>query len=399
MAELSDLELLNALGVEAEAKKKPKLTPKQERIIAGFEEVQRFVDLKGHLPHHGEDRDIFERLYATRLDQIRKLPECRELVSELDTQGLLEGADTEQDDVYLEEINDKELLAHLGVAAIENSDIAELKHVKTQAEKNKERAKADTIGTREPCKDFERFKPLFEEIQEDLNTGRRKTLPFDKDGSIEEGNWFILSGQKAFIASIGEEFKGKDGRNEYRLRVIFDNGVESNQLMRSIQKRLWEDKTGRRISDTRYGPLFDEAVNEDDNESGTIYILRSKSELPVIVENREVIHKIGVTGGSIKKRIANAALDPTYLMAEVEVVASYELFNINRQKLEKLLHRFFEPSRLDVAVKDRFGNPVKPKEWFLVPLFVIDEVVEKIRDGSITSYKYDRENAALVKDC
>ena len=395
MSELSDLELLSALGVEATAKKKANLTPKQERIIAGFEEIQRFVEEHGHPPRHGEDKDIFERLYATRLDQIRKLAECRELVTELDTQGLLDADDFDQE-VNLDEIDDDELLAQLGVEAPKDNDITELKHVKSQTQK--EREKAEEIGAREPCKDFEKFKPLFEAIQEDLNTGRRKTLPFNKDGSIEEGNWFILGGQKAFVVSVGDQFIGKDGRKEYRLRVIFDNGVESNQLMRSLQKRLWEDETGRRISDVSYGPLFDGVADNEDLASGTIYVLRSKLDHPVINQSRDVIHKIGVTGGDVKKRIGNAKIDPTYLMADVEIVATYELFNINRQKLEALLHRFFDNAKMEIQIMDRFGKPVVPREWFLVPLFVIDEVVEKIKDGTIGEYRYDTESAALVKD-
>ena len=394
MSELSDLELLSALGVEATAKKKATLTPKQERIIAGFEEIQRFVEEHGHPPRHGEDKDIFERLYATRLDQIRKLAECRELVTELDTQGLLDADDFDQE-VNLDEIDDDELLAQLGVEAPKDNDITELKHVKSQTQK--EREKAEEIGAREPCKDFEKFKPLFEAIQEDLNTGRRKTLPFNKDGSIEEGNWFILGGQKAFVVSVGDQFIGKDGRKEYRLRVIFDNGVESNQLMRSLQKRLWEDEAGRRISDVSYGPLFDGVADNDDLASGIIYVLRSKLDHPVINQSRDVIHKIGVTGGDVKKRIGNAKTDPTYLMADVEIVATYELFNINRQKLEALLHRFFDNAKMEIQIMDRFGKPVVPREWFLVPLFVIDEVVEKIKDGTIGEYRYDTESAGLIK--
>lgn len=395
MPELSDLELLDALGVEAEAKKKAKLTPKQERIIAGFEEIQRFVEEHGHAPRHGEDKDIFERLYATRLDRIKRLPECRDLVKEMDVQGLLDGADAEHEEGILDEVDDDELLAQLGVEATKPNDITELKHVKSQAQK--EREKSDEVGTRKPCRDFEKFKPLFEAIQRDLDAGLRKTIPFSKDGSIEEGNFFVVGGQKAFIASVGEAFIGKDGRNEYRLRVIFDNGVESNQLMHSLQKRLWEDDAGRRISDTSYGPLFDDVTDEDDIASGTIYVLRSKLDHPVVNKSRDVIHKIGVTGGKVEKRIANAKIDPTYLMADVEIVATYELFNINRSKLEHLIHRFFEAAKLEIEILDRFGKPVIPQEWFLVPLFVIDEAVQKITDGTISSYQYDHESAKLIK--
>lgn len=397
MAEPSDLELLDALGVEAKAKKKAKLTPKQERIIAGFEEIQRFVEEHGHVPEHGEDKDIFERLYATRLGQIKLQKECVELLLEIDHQGLLEDMDKVVEPMA-EYKSDEELLKELGVEPPKEGDVTHIKHVKSNAEKNKEREKAEEVGTRTPCQDFEKFKPIFELVQDDLNTGRRKTVPFSKDGSIEEGNFFILSGQKAYVENIGDEFIGKDGRKEYRLRIIFDNGVESNQLMRSLQKRLWEDETGRRISDTSYGPLFDGVVNDEDLASGTIYVLRSKLDHPVVNKSRDVIHKIGVTGVDVKARIGNPKTDPTYLMADIEIVATYELFNINRNKLEAIIHKFFSHARLDIQIEDRFGNPVVPREWFLVPLFVIDEVVEKIKDGTISEYSYDIESATLVKN-
>jgi T5orf172 domain len=132
-------------------------------------------------------------------------------------------------------------------------------------------------------------------------------------------------------------------------------------------------------------------------ESGTIYVLRSKSDHPLIATHRDVIHKIGVTGGKLETRFARASLDPTFLFADVEVVATYKLDNINRSKLEGLLHRFFAPARLDLEIADRFGNPVKPREWYLAPLPVIDEVVQGIRDLSIVDFEYDVETASLAK--
>ncbi len=132
-------------------------------------------------------------------------------------------------------------------------------------------------------------------------------------------------------------------------------------------------------------------------ESGTIYVLRSQSDHPYVAQHRDLIHKIGVTGGDVSVRISNAKADPTFLFADVEVVATYKLININRAKLEALLHRFFSAARLDVEIPDRFGRAVKPREWFLVPLHVIDEVVVRIRDKSITAYAYAPEKAELIK--
>lgn len=384
--------LLAELGVVVESHATSSHTPREERIIAGFEEIERFVEQHSRLPQHGEDKDIFERLYAVRLDQIRASSECWTLLENKDKFGLLTSQPT-LNNTNLDELDDDALLAELGVNEVSENDITKLKHVKSRAE----RKAADEIADRFVCEDFDRFKPLFEAVQNDLNEQRRKTIPFSKDGSIEEGNFFILAGQKAYIASVGEEFIGTDGRKEYRLRVIFDNGVESNQLMRSLQKRLWEDEAGRRITDPSLGPLFDDLVGESDVGSGTIYVLRSKSEHPDIKKNANLLHKIGVTGGNVSTRIANAKFDPTFLMADVEVVATYELFNINRVKLENLIHRFFDSARLNIQINDRFGNPINPREWFLVPFFIIDEVVERIKDGSLHKYRYVPHEAKVIK--
>jgi hypothetical protein len=50
---------------------------------------------------------------------------------------------------------------------------------------------------------------------------------------------------------------------------------------------------------------------------------------------------------------------------------------------------------LKIEITDRFGHPVVPREWFLVPLFVIDEAVSRIKDGTITDYQYDPGTASL----
>ncbi len=396
--EKTNQELLAELGVEVKQEKKAARTPKEERIIAGFEEIQRFVEEHGHAPEHGENKDIFERLYATRLDQIRKQEECRTLVEEIDHQGLLAGS-LQVAEPPAEYSTDEELLAELGVEAPKEGDITYLKHVKSQADKKA----AEEIANRTPCEDFDKFKPLFDKVQSDLKHGlvEAKLLKDQKDrdymAKIEQGDWFIVNGQKAYVAEFSKERNHGFDKNDYRLRVIYDNRTESDLLLRSLQKALYEDEAGRRIVSLSAGPLFDDAIEDDDLASGIIYVLRSKSDHQVVSRNRDVIHKIGVTGGKVEKRIANAKLDPTFLMSEVEVVATYKLSNINRTKLENLLHKFFVGSQLDIEVPDRFGNMVKPKEWFLVPLFVIDEVVERIKDGSITDFKYDYKLAKLVE--
>jgi hypothetical protein len=273
------------------------------------------------------------------------------------------------------------------------SSITELRYVRTSADKRA----AEEIANRRKCDDFDRFKALFQQVQQEIESGVRETRPFELKAEIRPGSWFIVGGQKAYVAEMGDVFTNAQGRTDARLRVIFDNGTESNMLMRSLQRALHKDEAGRRITDPVAGPLFSNQYAEDDQAAGTIYVLRSKSEHPVVAANRDLIHKIGVTNMSVEQRIAGARLQPTFLMAEVEVVATYELYNISRTKLEKLIHRVFDPARLDIEIKDRFGQPVVPHEWFLVPLFVIDEVVEKIKDGTISSFRYDPKSASLVE--
>jgi len=383
--------LLAELGVEAEAKTESSRTPREERIIAGFEAIQRFVEQHGRSPQHGEGRDIFERLYAVRLDRLRELAECRAVIEPLDHQGLL--ADVAPASVSMpDDIDDDELLAQLGVDA-EPSDITQLRHVRSAADKRA----AEEIANRQQCEDFDEFKPLFEQVQKELGTGLRQTRRFERKSEIAPGRFYILGGQKAYVASMEQPSVNEHGNIDARLRVIFDNGTESNLLMRSLQKALQQDPAGRRIIEPAAGPLFADDNEEGDEASGIVYVLRSKSEHPAVAAHRNVLHKIGVTGGDVARRLANAKLDPTFLMADVEIVATYELFNINRTRLENLIHRIFGPARLDIKIKDRFGNPVIPREWFLVPLFVIDQAIEKIRDGTITGYIYDPQTAALVR--
>jgi len=397
MADLSDDELLAELGVEIEAKTQSSRTPLEERIIAGFEDIVRFYDANGRAPQHGEERDIFERLYAVRLDQIRKLPNARELLGASDAHGLLDAKNT--DTVFASHtLDDDALLAELGIESEEENDLTTLRHVKPRAEVRA----AEEVAQRDVCKDFATFAPLFERVKHELETGTRTARNFVKDSGfsqadIKKGQFFILGGQIVYIAEVGEEFKAPNDQFDARLRVIYSNKTESNILRRSLQRALYKDEGGRRITEPDIGPLFGNQAGDGDTESGTIYVLRSKSDHPTISANRDVIHKIGVTGGKVETRIANAKVDATFLLADVEVIATYELYNINRTKLENLIHRFFAAARVDIQINDRFGNPVRPQEWFLVPLQTIDEAVKAIQDGTLGKLKYDTASARLVR--
>ena len=394
MSDINLDKLREELDDFAEPEKKSGRSAREERIIAGFEDIQRFVEKHDRAPQHGEDRDIFERQYAVRLDRLRTLEDCRSLLATLDHQGLLTSTAIVVAEPS-ENINDDALLAELRDSV---GSVTELRHVRKSADKRA----AEEIANRTVCEDFEKFKPIFEEVKRELKSGVRHTLPIQamdelKLAEIQNGECFIVQGQIAYIAEVGEDFRTQYDRRDSRLRVIYDNGTESNLLMRSFQRALHRDSAGRLITNPDMGPLFAKERTDDDLASGTIYVLRSKSNHPVVASNRDILHKIGVTGGKINTRIANARLDPTFLMADVEVIATYELCNINRVKLENILHRVFDRAQLDIEIRDRFDNLVRPREWFLVPLFVVNEVIERIRDGTITQYVYDPTTARLIE--
>ena len=383
-----DLELLGELGLDLEPEPSEQRSAKEERIIAGFEEIERFVEAQGRLPIHGSDRDIFERLYAVRLDRLRESPECRAILEPLDSRGLL----TAKADITTTEVDldDEALLANLGLEATVN-DLTQLTHVRSRQEIKT----AEEIAQRNPCQDFEQFKPIFDQVQHQLKTGDRQTIKYQDNATINLNDLFILDGQKVIVAEMEESFISDYGLPNCRLRVVYDNGTESNLLLRSLQRALNKDKTSRRITTPDLGPLFLSTEAADDLPTGYIYVLQSQSDHPFIVENRSVIHKIGVTSGDVKKRIANAKKDPTYLLADVKVARTFKLVNINPKKLEALLHRFFDNARLELALPDRFGIPVQPREWFFIPLETIEAVIEKIQEGTLDQFQYDPETLSL----
>jgi hypothetical protein len=406
MSEIDLDALYSELSDFAKPAKGDASAPRVQRIIAGFEEIERFVEEFGRIPQHGEDRDIFERIYATRLDRLRFLPECRAILQERDHHGILKPSFSaepcstvnEDETPYRAGVSsdiipsDEELAAELASAGLQSSDIAQLQHVRSRDEIRA----AEEIAKRNPCTDFETFRPLFEKVKLDLKTSERQSIKFKDNAEVRIGDLFILDGQMVLVADMGEPFLSDYGRPDRRLRVVYDNGTESDLLVRSLQRALNKDKASRRITEPDLGPLFSEHDEEDDLPSGQIYVLRSMSDNSFVSTNRAVIHKIGVTGGDVKKRIGNAKKEPTYLLADVEIVATFKLANINRKLLEALIHKFFSNARLDLELKDRFGLQVEPREWFLVPLPVIEEFIEKLKAGTIAKYQYDPHSAAIV---
>jgi hypothetical protein len=273
-----------------------------------------------------------------------------------------------------------------------DGDIFKIKHVPVQ------RAATDEVAKRKRCKDFDQFEHLFKNVHRELREGKRKLLPFnDKGYQLVEGNYYVLNGLLAYLADINftSEAKTVDGkrfRKDGRTRTIFENGTESTMLYRSLAKALYKD--GRIVSETNEQENSNFYTNfggitEDDTSTGYIYILKSLSKDPRI-QALDHLYKIGFSTTKVEKRIANAKKEATYLMADVEIIAEYQVFNINPQKFEYYLHAFFGESCLDLLVADKDGKNHQPKEWFVAPLNVIQQAVELLVNGQILNYQYNK---------
>jgi hypothetical protein len=386
-----DLELLGELGLDMTPEPSGQRSAREERIVAGFEEMSGLWKNMADCPQHGKLGISSSDLCSTARSPAR-IGGMSCSLKTLDSRGLLE-AETDASLNTESDLTDEALLASLGVDAASENDVTHLTHVRSRSEIKA----AEEIAQRTPCQDFDEFKPIFDKVQRQLQSGERQTLKYQDNAAVNQGDLFILDGHKVLVVEMGEPFVSDYGRSDCRLRVVYDNATESDLLLRSLQRALNKDKASRRITNPDFGPLFSYIETEDDLPTGYIYVLRSHSDHPFIAENRSVIHKIGVTGGDVKSRIANAKKDATYLLAEVEIVATFKLANINRKRLEALLQKFFSSARLELELLDRFGTTVKPREWFLVPLEVIEEVIEKIKEGTIDQFRYDPKTANLTR--
>lgn len=192
MASAATSPLLAELGVETNVKKTQTYTPKQERVIAGFEDIQRFARENGRAPQHGETHDLFERLYAVRLDRILADAERLELLRPMDEDGLLTDRIAEPGEDY-DVSSDDELLEALGVGPVDD-DITTMKHVRTASQRNAERVSPDEVAQRKPCEDFDVFRPVFEAVQADIESGQQTTQLYRTSvrTKISKGDWFIV---------------------------------------------------------------------------------------------------------------------------------------------------------------------------------------------------------------
>ena len=362
-----------------------------QRLKDSFEEINKFIDENGREPT--ESTDITERKLFSRLKQLRKDFDKASTLKDLDRHNLLVGVKEIKnvDDILENDV--------LGLLDDGPENIFNLKNIPA------EKIKTDFVARRKPCKNFKDYEDKFKEIQKDIKEGNRKLI-IHKEHHLKEGRYFVLDGILLFLEKIedpvikefNDKSQGKRKRLDPRIRCIFENGMESNMYLRSLGKELYNNGSTVIQSNEEAVIEFNKGfstITDQDKETGNIYILSSLSEKPEI-QSIKNLYKIGYSTTSVEKRTENAENETTFLMAPVKIVSSYKTFNLNPQKFEDVIHQFFSERCLDIKIADKDGNYKKPKEWYIAPIKVIEQVIELIINREIQNYKFDHLSDKIV---
>jgi len=352
-----------------------------ERLIASFEEINEYVDKSKSQPQKNMGNMQEMKLFS-RLKGLRKNLENIKVLEEYDRHGLLKI----KEEIEVNSIDD--IFEGDAFGLLEDAeDIFTLKHVPNEIDMPEYRAKQKT------CKEFDKYEHLFQECYRDLASGKRNSLPFAKEQDIEQDSFFILKGVMLYVAHKGKKEKSK-GKTNARLHCIYENGTESDLLLRSLSRELY--RNGRRITEHEDRILSKlSGITKEDEATGFIYILKSKSDDEKI-RSLTNLYKIGFSKVDVKERIKNAEKEPTYLMAPVSLVSAFECYNMNPQKFEQLLHKFFGRACLNIDIFDKNGDRHTPREWFVAPLNIIEQAIESILTGDILNYRYDNDTEQIV---
>ena len=275
----------------------------------------------------------------------------------------------------------------------------ELFDIPTEMKKaDKMRKQPDYYAQKKVCKDFALFEDGFKNIHKELQSGKRTLIKTSKTDSLVEGKYYIIEGQMLLLQKIGELTLGTSKAKDGRTRCIYENGTETDILLQTLRKNVMT--SGYAITDTEEeiteSLMKNSRVSSEDKVTGYIYILSSLSTMPEIADKQN-LYKIGFTINTVEERIADAANDPTYLLAPVKIEATYKIVNLNSHIFETLLHKVLDAVQMQISISDNKGNMYHPKEWYVVPLPVINTIINKILDGSITKYTYNPEIKCLEK--
>ena len=363
-----------------------------QRLKDSFEEINNFIDENNREPI--ESTDITERKLFSRLKQLRKDFDKASTLQGYDRHNLL--SDVREiksvDDIIENDV--------LGLLDDGPDNIFNLKNIP------KKKDKTDFVARRKPCKNFKDYEEKFREVQKEIKEGKRKLI-IHKEHHLKEGRYFVLDGILLFLEKIedpvikefNDKTQGKRKRLDPRIRCIFENGMESNMYLRSLGKELYNNGSTVIQSNEEAFKEFNEGfspITDEDKATGNIYVLSSLSKKPEIQSIKD-LYKIGYSTTSVEERIENAENETTFLMAPVKIVSSYKTFNLNPQKFEDLIHQVFSIRRLDIKVADKEGNLKQPKEWYIVPIRVIEQAIELIINKQIQNYKFDHLQNKIIK--
>lgn len=358
----------------------------EERLISSFEEINSFFEMEHREPL--ESQNMQERTLFTRLASLRKNLTKILALKSYDRFGLLNLTETKEYNSIEDLLQDDSF----GLLGDDTAGLFDLKHVNY----SEDRASADFVARRKPCKDFDKYEPMLKAVQNDLFLGKRKLVNFNQD-NLRVGAFYVHNGVLFYLKEINitqkEHYKldGTRVREDGRTRCIFENGTESNMLKRSVEKILYANgKVVTENADEVAASLSHQVnqITEHDQAFGYIYVLQSKSTDPAIKDLKD-LYKIGYSSTEVFDRIKNASKEPTYLMADVKLIMSYQCFNMNPQKLEQLLHNFFGSACLNIDIFDEKGQRHTPREWFIAPLNIIEEAVDLVLDKTISNFKFD----------
>lgn len=359
-----------------------------ERLVKSFEEINKFMEENKREPELSND--ILENSLYYRLEGIREDNNKINQLKEFDTFGLLkETEDTPQPQSIDDILNDDDLGL---LSTPKEDDIFNLGHGLKKVDRSV--GAYDYVARAKKCEDFDKFEPLFKACQVDLKNGKRRLMKFTTETSIKEGAFLVYRGMLLYVDKVGN-FSQRNQRKQARLRCIYENGTESDILRNSLAKPMYSD--GKIVTENYEEALKEfSGVTEEDKPSGYIYVLRSLSKDPQVKAVKD-LYKIGYSETTVEDRIRNSANETTYLMAKVKVVSSYKMYNVNTQKFEDLLHRFFDAARLSIDVMDNNGTRHTVREWFQVPLGVIEQAIYLFQTGDIVKYQYSREEREIVE--
>ena len=368
----------------------------EDRLIDSFEEINHFFEKNKREP---STSSMSEYTLSARLKSFRANERNKSVLKAFDRFNLLGEVE-----LKIETLDD--VLGDDDLGLLDNegdNSIFEFKYTPKEGS----RGSAEYIAQRKSIseRDFQKYDQMFKQVHKELKEGKRKLLSFtNAEDNLIEGNFYLVDGILCYLEVSKAEKVVKENKSGDRVRLegrtvtIFENGTISNMLFRSLGKAI--QKNGKIVTNTDEG-IYNQlqenfnSVKEEDIQSGWIYVLKSKSENPEI-QNLENLYKIGFSKNPVQERIKNASKEATYLFADVEVVASYNCYSLNVQSFENLLHRFFAKACLDIDLYDKSGNRYIPREWFVVPLNVINEVIRLIENGNVVNYKYDYSNRKVV---